>query len=73
MQLRAVIERTREIFPMHDAEYFESQKLRRFPNGAKIYFKHLERDKAAEGLMDWSVQMLVFEEAGSRGPQTHLH
>lgn len=64
-QLEGVIQRTKEIYPKHGGTYFEAQKLWKFKSGALIYLRHLERDEDAEKYQGWSVQAIVFEEAGN--------
>jgi hypothetical protein len=47
-QLEAIIARAKEMFCPHGAEFREQQKIFRFPNGATIKFRFLDRDTDAE-------------------------
>lgn len=64
-QLDGLIERSKQIYPLHKAEYKESDKRWVFPNGSRVLFRYLDKDSDAEEYQGWSVQRVYFEELGN--------
>lgn len=64
-QLLETIERSRELFAPLGADYKDSEKVWRFPNGARLRFAYLERDADAEGYQGHSYSRVYVEEIGN--------
>lgn len=61
-QLDAVIARSQEIFLPLGAIYKESSKTWRFPNGATVRFRHLDRDSDHQKYQGQNFQTIAIEE-----------
>lgn len=61
-QLEGVIARSKEIYGLHGAEYNEAKKIWKFPNGARIMMRFIDKDSEEEKYRGWNVQVIVFEE-----------
>lgn len=59
-----VIERSREIYGALGAVYNETKALWRFPNGARVRFRHLENIADADAYQGQNVTDVAVEEAG---------
>lgn len=71
-----VIERSREIYGALGAQYNETKALWRFPNGARVRFRHLESIADADAYQGQNVTDVAVEEAGlysSPDPIDRLH
>jgi hypothetical protein len=62
-QLSEVMSRAHEIFTPLGARWHEQKKRFLFPNGARLAFRYLERDKDAENYQGHSYTRLYIEEA----------
>jgi hypothetical protein len=59
-----VVERSKEIYSALGAAYHEQKAMWRFPNGARVRFRHLENVKDAESYQGQNVTDACVEEAG---------
>lgn len=65
IELGETIERSRAIYMPLGAKFNETDKMWRFPNGARLRFAYLERDADADGYQGHSYTRLYVEEAGT--------
>lgn len=61
-QLVETIERSRQIYTSLGATFNETEKMWRFPNGARLRFAYLERDSDADAYQGHSYTRLYMEE-----------
>jgi hypothetical protein len=64
-ELTETIERSRSIYTPLGAKFNETDKMWRFPNGARLRFAYLERDADADAYQGHSYTRLYVEEAGT--------
>ena len=64
-ELVETIERSKAIYYKLGASYNETNAVRSFPNGARLYFSYLEKDRDADQFQGWSITRLYVEEAGT--------
>ncbi len=65
VELKETIERSRLIYLPIGAKFNETDKMWRFPNGARLTFAYLERDQDADAYQGHSYTRLYVEEAGT--------
>jgi hypothetical protein len=65
IELGELIERSRRFYPQLGAKFNDTDKMWRFPNGARLRFAYLERDQDADGYQGHSYTRLYVEEAGT--------
>ena len=64
-ELYDTVERSRQLYSLIGAKYNETEKLWRFPNGARLRFAYLENDSDAEMYQGHSYTRLYVEEIGN--------
>lgn len=64
-ELVETIERSRALYTPLGAKFNETDKMWRFPNGARLRFAYLERDSDADAYQGHSYTRLYIEEAGT--------
>lgn len=64
-QLTETIERSKLIYKPLGADFNETEKLWRFPNGARLRFAYLERDSDADNYQGHSYTRIYIEEIGN--------
>lgn len=64
-ELYDTIERSRQLYSLIGAKFNETEKLWRFPNGARLRFAYLENDSDAEMYQGHSYTRLYVEEIGN--------
>jgi len=64
-ELYDTIERSRQLYTLIGAKFNETEKLWRFPNGARLRFAYLENDSDAEMYQGHSYTRLYVEEVGN--------
>lgn len=65
VQLTETIERSKQLYRPLGAKYHESEKVWRWPNGARLRFAYLERDADADGYQGHSYSRVYIEEIGN--------
>jgi len=61
-QLGEVIARTKQLFPKIGAKWNGERDEWTMPGGARLLFRHLERDEDAENYQGWNISRLYVEE-----------
>jgi len=64
-ELVETIERSRRLYSPLEAKFNETDKMWRFPNGARLRFAYLERDSDADAYQGHSYSRVYIEEAGT--------
>lgn len=64
-ELYDTIERSKQLYTLLGARFNETDKLWRFPNGARLRFAYLERDSDAEGYQGHNYTRVYVEEIGN--------
>jgi hypothetical protein len=64
-ELVETIERSRMLYTLLGAKFNDTDKMWRFPNGARLRFAYLERDADADAYQGHSYTRLYVEEAGT--------
>jgi hypothetical protein len=64
-QLRETIERSKVIYKLLGADFNDTDKVWRFPNGARLVFAYLERDADADNYQGHSYTRVYVEEIGN--------
>lgn len=64
-ELVETIERSRQLYSPLGAKFNETEKMWRFPNGARLRFAYLERDSDADAYQGHSYTRVYVEEAGT--------
>ncbi len=65
IELGELIERSKRTYTLLGCKWNDTDKMWRFPNGARLRFAYLERDADADGYQGHSYTRLYVEEAGT--------